>query len=173
MTSCLADTAADALRSLLGERFSTHPQTCADHGRDEGHLAAQPPDAVAFPASTAETAAIARICFAHRVPMVPYGAGTSLEGQVMAPHGGLCLDFSRMDHILGVHQEDMNAHVEAGVTRRRLNRHLRDSGLFFSVDPGADASFAGMASTRASGTNTVRYGTMRDNIIGLLQHVLV
>ena len=165
--SRLPDTAAAALRSLLEERFSTHPRTCADHGTDEGHLPPRPPDAVAFPASTAETSTIARICSAHRIPMIPYGAGTSLEGQVMAPHGGLSLDFSGMDRILAVHQDDMDARVETGVTRRQLNRHLKHSGLFFSVDPGADASLGGMASTRASGTNTVRYGTIRDNIIGL------
>lgn len=137
------------------------------HAQSETHLHAGPPDAVAFPRSTAEVARIAEICTAHRVPMVGWGAGTSLEGHALALKGGVTIDFAQMDRILELRPEDMIVRVQPGLTREGLNAALRDTGLFFPVDPGADASLGGMAATRASGTTAVRYGTMRDNVLGL------
>ncbi len=137
------------------------------HGKDTTHHAGHPPDAVAFPASTEEVAEIVRICAAHGTPMIAYGTGTSLEGHITAPEGGVTIDLGGLTRILEVNQSDLDVRVEAGVTRKALNSHLRDTGLFFPIDPGADASIGGMVATRASGTNAVRYGTMRENVLGL------
>ncbi len=156
-----------ALDERFGDRFSTGLALREQHANTLTWISCQPPDAVVFAENTAEVAEVVRLCAAARVPVIPFGTGTSLEGHVNAPFGGVSLDLSRMDRILAVHQEDLDCVVEAGVTRKALNEHLRDSGLFFPIDPGADASLGGMAATRASGTNAVRYGTMRDNVLNL------
>ena len=149
------------LSALLERRLSTALAVREHHGKDLTYHAGAAPDAVAFPNSTEEVAAIVRICALHKVPIVPYGTGTSLEGHIAALHGGVCIDLGGMNAVLDVNGEDMDCRVQAGVTRKALNDYLRDSGLFFPIDPGADASLGGMAATRASGTNAVRYGTMR------------
>src|SRR5690606_5196564 len=125
------------------------------------------PDAVVFPRNTEEVVTIVTVCAEHAIPIVPYGVGSSLEGHILAIHGGLCVDFSEMNRVLAIHTEDMDAVVQPRVTRKQLNAALHGSGLFFPIDPGADASLGGMASTRASGTNAVRYGTMRENVLGM------
>jgi D-lactate dehydrogenase (cytochrome) len=159
--------AIEELRALLGDRLSTSQAVRDHHGKDESYHTPIPPDAVAFARSTEEVAAVVRVCARHGVPVIPFGTGTSLEGGIAALRGGITIDVSGMDRILRVSPEDLDVTVEAGVTRKRLNEHLRDTGLFFPIDPGADASLGGMAATRASGTNAVRYGTMRENVLGL------
>lgn len=159
--------ALDELRALLGDRLSTGPSILDEHGRDEAYTPPQRPDAVAFPENTAEVSQIMKICTRHRCPVIPYGTGTSLEGQIVPTVGGISLDMSRMNKVLHVNEQDLDAVVQPGVTRKQLNEDLRATGLMFTVDPGADASMGGMASTRASGTNTVRYGTIRENVLAL------
>jgi D-lactate dehydrogenase (cytochrome) len=163
-----ARTAALAeLAQRLGNRLSGASAVRTQHGNTTTWVANQPPDAVVFPSCADEVQAIVRICAAHGVPVIPFGVGTSLEGQVNAPFGGICIDFRDMNRVLAVHAEDLDCVVEPGVTRKQLNAFLRDYGVFFPLDPGADASIGGMAATRASGTNAVRYGTMKDNVLAL------
>ena len=156
-----------AVAALIGQRLTRSPSDREIHGRSESWYPLAPPDAVAYPDTAEEVRRILEICSRHRLPVIPWGTGTSLEGQSIAPAGGLCVDLSRMNRVVEIDAENMLARVEPGVTRTRLNEELRATGLFFPVDPGADASLGGMASTRASGTTAVRYGTMRDNVKGL------
>jgi D-lactate dehydrogenase (cytochrome) len=155
------------LKALLGERLSTSGAVREHHGKDESYFPYALPDAVVFPESTEEVRDVVNICRRHRVPMIPYGVGTSLEGHILAVHGGVCIDLSRMNQVLAVHEEDLDAVVQAGVTRKQLNEYIKHTGLFFPIDPGADATLGGMSATRASGTNAVRYGTMRENVLSL------
>ena len=159
-------TAIPILKQRFGDRLQTGEALRRQHAHTLTWLPNQPPDAVIWPLATDEVRDIVQIASAHRVPIIPFGAGTSLEGHLNAPHGGLSLDFGRMDNILEVNDRDLDCVVEAGVSRKKLNDHLRDMGLFFPVDPGAEeATIGGMAATRASGTTAVRYGTMRENVL--------
>jgi D-lactate dehydrogenase (cytochrome) len=155
------------LKALLGDRVTTSAAVREHHGKDESYFPYAPPDAVVFAKTTEEVRDIVNICRRHRVPMIPYGVGTSLEGHILAVQGGVSIDLSQMNQVLAVHEEDLDAVVQAGVTRKQLNEYIKHTGLFFPVDPGADATLGGMASTRASGTNAVRYGTMRENVLSL------
>lgn len=163
----LAETVAHELGAILGNRLHTAQAVRDHHTNTATWIAAQSPDLVAYPQSTQEISKIMAVCHKHRFPVIPFGAGSSLEGQVNAPMGGLSLDMSEMSAVLEVCPEDLLAVVQPGITRKRLNEELRATGLTFPIDPGADASIGGMASTRASGTNAVRYGTMADNILSL------
>src|SRR5579862_2811636 len=156
-----------ALAAQFGNRLVTSQAVREQHGNTVTWIANQPPDAVVFPQTTEDVQQIVRLCAAARVPVIPFGTGTSLEGQINAPRGGISLDFRDMNRVLAVHAEDLDCVVEPGITRKALNEYLRDQGVFFPIDPGADASLGGMASTRASGTNAVRYGTMRENVLAL------
>lgn len=163
----LPDAVVAELNARLGKRFSQGESIRLQHGRDESVHAPALPDGVVFAESTEEVAEVLRLCQRHRIPVIPYGAGSSVEGHVLAIHGGISIDLTGMNKVLATHAEDLDATVQAGVTRMQLNAELKGSGLFFPIDPGADASLGGMAATRASGTNAVRYGTMRDNVLGM------
>ena len=163
----LAEDFVATLKERFGLHFSQGESIRMQHGRDESVHEAAPPDAVFFARSTEEVAEVVRLCHRQQIPVIPYGVGSSVEGHVLAIHGGITIDLAGMNRILATHNEDLDATVEAGVTRLQLNASLKGSGLFFPIDPGADASLGGMAATRASGTNAVRYGTMRDNVLGM------
>ncbi len=160
-------TVLGVLKQQFGDRLQTGQAIREQHGHTTTWIKNQSPDAVVFPTSTQEVSEIVKICATHKVPVIPFGTGTSLEGHVNAPAGGISVDVSQMNRILAVHAEDLDCVIEPGVTREDLNTHLRDQGLFFPIDPGANASLGGMAATGASGTNAVRYGTMKDNVLAL------
>lgn len=162
-----SDSFVAELARHFGEQVSTAHAVREHHGRDESPYPPMLPDAVVFARSTDDVAWLARHCHEHRVPLIPYGVGSSLEGHILAVQGGVCVDLSGLNQIVDTHPQDFTATVQAGVTRKQLNDHLRETGLFFPIDPGADASLGGMAATRASGTNAVRYGTMRENVLSL------
>jgi D-lactate dehydrogenase (cytochrome) len=155
------------LQTLFGNRFSTAQAMREHHGRDESSYDPMLPDGVVFAHTTEEVADVVKLCSQFDVPVIPYGTGTSLEGHVLALRGGITVDLSQMNQVVAIHAEDLTATVQAGVTRKQLNQEIKDTGLFFPIDPGADASLGGMAATRASGTNAVRYGTMRENVLQL------
>tara|TARA_R110002049_G_scaffold29972_1_gene101866 strand:+ start:36801 stop:38204 length:1404 start_codon:yes stop_codon:yes gene_type:complete len=160
-------TVLDVLRQQFGDRLQTGQAIRAQHGHTTTWIANQAPDAVIMPNSTEEVSQIVTVCAAHKVPVIAFGTGTSLEGHVNAPAGGICIDLMQMDRVLEVNAGDLDCRVQPGVTREALNIHLRDQGLFFPIDPGANASIGGMTATRASGTNAVRYGTMKDNVLSV------
>jgi len=157
----------EELSALLGDRLSTSAAVREHHGKDITHHAGHAPDAVVFAASTEEVSQIVKVCARYKTPIIAYGTGTSLEGHIAALQGGVCIDVSNMNEIVKINTGDMDVTVQPGVTRKQLNETLRDTGLFFPIDPGADASLGGMTATRASGTNAVRYGTMRENVLSL------
>ncbi len=157
----------DALKARFGDRCSTAQAVREQHGRDESPIDAPPPAAVVFCESTEDVAAVVRLADAHAVPVIPFGVGSSLEGHLLAVQGGISIDLSGMTQLLSIDPEDLTVTVQAGVTREQLNEEIRHTGLFFPIDPGANATIGGMAATRASGTNAVRYGTMRENVLGL------
>ncbi|MDX3925126.1 MAG: FAD-linked oxidase C-terminal domain-containing protein [Shinella sp.] len=159
--------AVSVFRERFGAQFQTGEAIRAQHAHTTTYIPSQLPDGVLFAESAEDVKSAVRLCAEYRVPVVPFGTGSSLEGQVNAPHGGISIDFSRMNRVLEVNAEDLDCTVEPGITREELNVHLRDTGLFFPIDPGANASIGGMTSTRASGTNAVRYGTMKDNVLAL------
>jgi D-lactate dehydrogenase (cytochrome) len=165
--SAVAGELLRTLRELLGDRVTASPAVREHHSRGESYHTPSQPDLVAYPTSTGEISAIVRAAAAHAVPIVAFGAGTSLEGQVLALEGGISVDLTQMNQVLRVSVEDLDATVQAGVTHRQLNKHLANTGLTFFVDPGADATLGGMTATGASGTTAVRYGTMRENVRGL------
>src|SRR5215207_6468477 len=159
--------AIEELKAQLGARCATGESARVNHSHGETFPASSPPDAVVWPENTREVSAIAAICTRYAAPLIPFGAGTSLEGHVNAPYGGICVDLSRMNQVLAVHTEDGDCVVQPGITREDLNAYLRDTGYFFPIDPGANATIGGMVSTRASGTTTVRYGAMSQNVLAL------
>ncbi len=156
-----------ALEARFGAQYSASQAVREQHGRDEGSLQAPPPSAVVFAESTRDVADAVRLAAQYEVPVIPYGAGSSLEGHLLAIQGGISIDVSRMNKILSINADDLTVTVQPGITRKQLNEAIKDTGLFFPIDPGADASIGGMSSTRASGTNAVRYGTMRENVLAL------
>src|SRR5437868_1266353 len=156
-----------ALAAKFGNRLVTSQAVREQHANTTTWIANEPPDAVIFPQAAPDVQDIVRICAERRVPVIPFGTGTSLEGHINAPYGGVSIDFRDMNNVLAVNASDLDCVVEPGITRKQLNEHLRDQGLFFPLDPGADASLGGMAATRCSGTNAVRYGTMKDNVLAL------
>ena len=167
MTSSSIATAIDILKQRFGDQLSTALSVRQHHSHTTTQIKSQIPDAVIFAKETADVAAVVAVCQAHQCPIIPFGVGSSLEGHVNAPLGGVSIDMNAMDRVLSVHETDLDAVVQPGITREALNNYLRDTGLFFPIDPGANASLGGMAATRASGTNAVRYGTMKDNILAL------
>jgi D-lactate dehydrogenase (cytochrome) len=167
VTPANKDALLTRLRDQFGDRVSTGDSVREIHSRGESHHAGVLPDAVVFPASTGEVQAIVRSCAEFRCPMTAFGAGSSLEGHVVPLHGGVTIDLTRMNRVLRLSVEDLDVTVEAGITRKQLDKHLQSTGLWFPLDPGADATIGGMAATRASGTTAVRYGTMRDAVLGL------
>jgi len=167
MTSSSISTAIDILKQRFGDQLSTALSVRQHHSHTTTQIKSQIPDAVIFARETADVAAVVAVCQEHQCPIIPFGVGSSLEGHVNAPLGGVSIDMNAMDRVLSVHEADLDAVVQPGITREALNNYLRDTGLFFPIDPGANASLGGMAATRASGTNAVRYGTMKENILAL------